>query len=107
MLPGIAPCAIVKGVANGIVGDWNTVIISQQIAPLAVAVGVCILLGKSSYRPSGIRVNSALGDITSIVVIPYSSGTCRLIVLSPKRVSIFRIGALLPQFGKLDCDYMR
>ena len=40
MLPGVGPCAVVQGVAYGIVGDGFPVERRQQVRPISVAVGI-------------------------------------------------------------------
>ena len=40
MLPGVGPCAVVQGVAYGIVGDGFPIERCQQFRPIGVAVGI-------------------------------------------------------------------
>ena len=40
MLPGVGPCAVVQGVAYGIVGDGFPIERCQQVRPIGVAVGI-------------------------------------------------------------------
>ena len=42
MLPGVAPCTIGEHIANSITGNGFPVPASQQVAPIAVAVGVAV-----------------------------------------------------------------
>ena len=37
MLPGVGPCAVVQGIAYGVVGDGLPVICRQQVRPISVA----------------------------------------------------------------------
>ena len=59
LLPGEVPAVVVTcGIANGVVGDGGTVILGQQVAPVAVTVGVGISRS----------VLDGFGDITCIVI---------------------------------------
>ena len=40
VLPGVGPCAVVQGIAYGVVGDGLPVERRQQVRPISVAVGV-------------------------------------------------------------------
>ena len=40
MLPGVGPCAVVQGIAYGVVGDGFPIERCQQVRPIGVAVGI-------------------------------------------------------------------
>ena len=40
VLPGVGPCAVVQGIAYGVVGDGLPVERRQQVRPISVAVGI-------------------------------------------------------------------
>ena len=56
-LPAIAGAVVAGHVADGIVADRLTVVLRQQVAPAAVAIGVCLGLQNVAQSAGCIGVN--------------------------------------------------
>ena len=96
MLPGIGPGAVIQRIAHAVIGDGYTVVGRQQVAPLAVAVGVDHFrkLVFRLWGAVGIGVNLTLQDVTGIIVGPKSGGSC-LGMIFPDQL----IGCVIPIVG--------
>lgn len=69
MLPCVRPEAVIQRIADSIIGDGLTVVGSEQVAPVGIAVGVVDGVQKLRQSARGICVLPALCNITGVVVV--------------------------------------
>ena len=84
MLPGVGPFTVRQGVADLVVGDGVAIVFRQQVAPLAVAVGIgdgirggytfqtagSIGIGVLCQNVAGVVVSPGVGEIACLVIFP-------------------------------------
>ena len=71
--PGVRPCSVRQRIADGIIGNRHTVVLSQQIAPIRISVGVGIDCGGFARNLSPVirvLVFFTTGNVTGIVICP-------------------------------------
>ena len=86
MPPSVCPRAVIEGVADLVVGNGDTVVSRQQIAPRAVAVGIRHIVLHRAKRAGGIVVTAELDNIARVVVRPSVGKAPGLIVLPDQLV---------------------
>lgn len=81
MLPSVAPGAVIEQIANGIVFQGLAVVGGEQIAPLAVTVGIGDGTLKTTQATCYIRKLHALYNIACIVIFPGVGEAACLVIL--------------------------
>ena len=86
MLPGVSPCAVRQGVANIVVGDGNTIVGRQQVAPAFVTVGVAHGIGGFAQVACGVGILGPAQNVARIIVGPDVGEVPGLVILPDKLV---------------------
>ena len=86
MLPGVSPGAVRQGVANIVVGDGNTIVGHQQVAPATVTVSIAHGVVGFAQVARGVGVFGTAQDVARVVISPDMGEVSGLVILPDKLV---------------------
>ena len=82
MFPSVSPGAIGEGIAYLVVGNRDSVVSGEQVAPVIVAVSVVDGINGFAQFPCGIGILRPCLNVSGAVVSPDPGLVCGLVVLT-------------------------
>ena len=79
-LPGVRPDAVVGQVADGVIVDFDTIVVAQLIPPVGIVVDVGDGLQSSAQRAGGVGVPDLGGDVAAAIIFVYPGGVLMRVV---------------------------